>query len=283
MKKLFCTLAAAFAVLGVAWADNQSLSDVAGQYQKAVLNNDFAALRLLVSPESLALLNQLEKQSQGSDKQIFLQENDGRAIAETPILLTANQLIAGNKFYLRKIDGQWRVELPGAVDPTLYRNINAATTCTANLKQLGLGLMMFDWDHKMLPAEDGAAGLEQVRSTGYLNKPDVFVCPADENRVIAMPKTPISEKTCSYVYFGGLDLKKIRSPGRMPLAFDKPGISHERVTGVLFIDGHVEKFPGEFKSVTELIEALIARGGLDQQADFLRQKAKATDERLQQK
>lgn len=283
MKKLFCALSAALAGFGLIWADDQSLSDVAGQYQKAVLSNDFAALRLLVTPESLPLLNQLEKQSQGTDKQISLQENDGRAIAETPILQTANQLIAGNKFYLRKIDGQWRVELPGAVNPALYRNVNAATTCTGNLKQIGIVLMMFELDHKMLPAEDGAAGLEQLRGNDYLTSPDIYVCPADTNRVIGPVNTPLTEKTCSYVYFGGIDLKKVRSPGRMPLAFEKPGIRHNNVTDILFTDYHVEKFPGEFATVSELIEALIARGGLDQQADFLRQKAKAADERLQQK
>lgn len=166
-------------------------------------------------------------------------------------------------------------------DDKAYQKIYVMKVCSNNLKQIGVALMMFNVDRKMLPAADGADGLEQIRSAGFLDIPDSYVCPGDTNRTVAAAHTPITEKNCSYVYFGGIDINKVRSPGRMPLAFDKPGIRHEGVTGILFIDGHVEKFPGEFNSATELIETLIIRGGLDAQADFLRQKAKAADKRLQ--
>ena len=50
---------------------------------------------------------------------------------------------------------------------------------------------------------------------------------------------------------------------------------------MLFCDGHVEQVKGEYKTAVELVDALIARGGLDDQAESLRKKAVEADRRLQ--
>ncbi len=281
MKRMFLVVMLAVAAFCSVSAEDQTLGEVVSQFRKAVNAQDFAALRQLVAPNSIPVLDRIEKEIQEEVQATSLKEKGNLAVAQVSFSYMPELLIPGNRLFLRKIDGKWKVELAEVADQKAYQNVDAVLVCVTNLKQIGIGLIMFYDDYKKLPAEDGAAGLAQVQNY-FLPHSAVFVCPADGERTAAPSKTSITENNCSYLYFGGIDLIKLRRPSRMPLAFDKPGISHDGVTDILFADGHVEQWKGDYKNVAGLVEAIIARGGLDDQAESLRKKAAEADRRLQE-
>jgi len=101
-----------------------------------------------------------------------------------------------------------------------------SVSCMNNLKLLGTGLMMYADDHSnTLPAPNGKAGLEKLLPD-YIDK-KAFVCPADNSGEY-------------YIYTGGaLNIAKLQTPSRYPVAFDPPGLHKNNVVNVLFADGHV--------------------------------------------
>ena len=121
-----------------------------------------------------------------------------------------------------------------------------------------------------------------LRKGKYLTDPRVYVSLLDRARKPAEKDAALTETNCSYVYFGGIELRKLRSPSKMPTAFEKPDAWRDNTLYILFADGHVEQWKGDYKSVAGLGEALTKRGGLDDQADFLRKKAAEADCRLQE-
>jgi prepilin-type processing-associated H-X9-DG protein len=106
----------------------------------------------------------------------------------------------------------------------------------SNLKQVGLGLMMYAEDHQ----GDWPADLEQAKS--YFGSP----------RVLDSPRKPKGFDGPSYVYVGGQP--KTTDP-RNIVVYENPGFCTDRIN-VLFLDGHVEamnpeRFRGELKATYE--------------------------------
>ena len=129
--------------------------------------------------------------------------------------------------------------LAGILLPALNQARERArvTVCMNNLKWIAIGLMMYEADYgKGFPAPNGVAGLQQLIDKEYLSTTDMFVCPS---KPVVYQNNKLT-KDCPYIYIGGIvdDLKKIKKPAQLPVAFEKP--NHKQKCNVLFVDGHVE-------------------------------------------
>ena len=102
-----------------------------------------------------------------------------------------------------------------------------------NLKQIGLGMMMYSMDNDDKFADD----LGEIWS--YINDGKVFVSPAGKTPPPANAAEVRAGK-CDYLYFGkGKKAAGIQKPSETPLACTKPGLLKEGVN-VLYCDGHAE-------------------------------------------
>jgi len=118
-------------------------------------------------------------------------------------------------------------------------------SCTSNLKQIGLSLKQYAMDYDdWLPDKSGAAGFEQLRSTGYLTKYRKYVCPSTRHPA-GNGNQKLAEKIVSYIYKAGLKdpPAKNNDTSKIPVVWDKPE-NHENYGNVLFLDGHVKGFAG---------------------------------------
>lgn len=281
MKRLHSILIpVVLAVFSIVLTGEDSVADVAKQFNQALKERDFDRAATLVTPESLPIVEAWKKAAAGDGESMRVREKDGLAIVTLPPSATP---LSVSQIFLRKADGVWKVDLQGWKHRSDYDKVDPSFTRSSNLKQIGLGLAMYVSDKgDRFPAEDGAAGLDALRKNGYLTDPRVYVSPADSGRKPAAKGAALTEANCSIVYFGGLDVKKLRAPSRMPTAFEKPDAWQDNTLYVLFADGHVEQWKGDYKNVAGLVDAIIKRGGLDREAESLRQKAAEADRRLAQ-
>ncbi len=112
--------------------------------------------------------------------------------------------------------------------------------CTNNIKQIGVALQMYaNVFEGKFPEASGAKGLDKLRSGGFLEPPQVYVCPGSGN----MPATygqPITEECCDYVYVGGLSEY---SEANTPILWTKPG-NHMDFGVILYVNGEIKEFTG---------------------------------------
>jgi serine/threonine protein kinase len=114
-------------------------------------------------------------------------------------------------------------------------------TSLRNIKQIGVALLMYaNVFESKFPEKNGAEGLDELRKNGFVELPQIFVSPATEH-IPADPGTPITEKTCDYVYVGGLSSEY--SNPKTPILWTKPG-NHHNFGIVLYVNGEVESFTG---------------------------------------
>ena len=112
--------------------------------------------------------------------------------------------------------------------------------CASNLKQIGLGLLMYCNDHGgFYPDKSGAAGLEQLRSLDYITDYKIFVCPSTKI-VPGGDEKPLTEANVSYCFRGGMSKK---DSADSVICHDKPN-NHKKFGNVLYIDGHVSGIAG---------------------------------------
>jgi len=121
-----------------------------------------------------------------------------------------------------------------------------ATSDMSNLKQIGLGVIMFATDNNQrLPADLGAV-------FPYVGTYQVFITPGSGTRVPASA-AQMRGGQCDYLYFGaGLATAGIKTPTRTPIACTKPGLLPNNRVNVLYADGHVQghaNLPAEVKAL----------------------------------
>ena len=110
--------------------------------------------------------------------------------------------------------------------------------CLNNIKQIGVALQMYaNVFEGKFPKPNGAKGLDLLRSGGFLELPQVYICPSTGN-VPAGPGKPITEETCDYVYSGGLSEY---SDGKTPLLWSKPK-NHKDFGIILYVNGDVKEY-----------------------------------------
>jgi prepilin-type processing-associated H-X9-DG protein len=120
-----------------------------------------------------------------------------------------------------------------------HRHCGRRITCNSNLKQIGVGLMMYAQDNdNYFPKGDNITGLKKL--IPLLNQTQVLICPKDKKRA-AGKKNALQENNSSYIYLDvGCKITEIKYPAVTVIAFDKPDNDHSHVN-VLYMDGHASK------------------------------------------
>ncbi|MFA6292124.1 MAG: DUF1559 domain-containing protein [Victivallales bacterium] len=113
-------------------------------------------------------------------------------------------------------------------------------SCMSNLRQIGLALKMYSLDYNgFYPPISGAAGLEMLRSGGYLENTRLYICPNSE-RSPAREGECLSESTVDYIYIGGYSLSDTK---KTAIVYDKD-LNHKKYGNILYSDGHETGFRG---------------------------------------
>ena len=112
--------------------------------------------------------------------------------------------------------------------------------CMNNIKQIGVALQMYaNVFEGKFPEASGAKGLNQLRSGGFLEHPQTYICPATGNMPAAYGQ-PITEECCDYAYVGGLSEY---SDGNTPILWCKPE-NHKDYGNILYVNGEVKAVSG---------------------------------------
>ena len=140
---------------------------------------------------------------------------------------------------------------------------NRRSSCSSNLKQIGIALAMHAGDNGgRFPAASGAEGLELLRKGNYLTDPGCYICPSSNAKSGAGALTYGSKTepaSTSYAYHGGLkqsdrpDLAMAADlTGEPDIAANGGKPNHSDYGNILFVDGHVTGFTGAswFNAVT---------------------------------
>ena len=112
--------------------------------------------------------------------------------------------------------------------------------CMNNIKQIGVALQMYaNVFEGKFPEASGAKGLNQLKTGGFLENPQSYICPATDNMPAAYGQ-PITEECCDYVYVGGLSE---HSDGNTPILWCKPE-NHKDYGNILYVNGEVKAVSG---------------------------------------
>ena len=114
-------------------------------------------------------------------------------------------------------------------------------SCANNLKQVGLALRMYSLENKtFFPPQPGRAGLEVLRSTGYLEHVKLVYCVSASDMESVTMDTDLRTQNVSYSYAGGLTETSSISSG---VARDLDD-NHNKYGNILFTGGHVLGYSG---------------------------------------
>ena len=120
-----------------------------------------------------------------------------------------------------------------------------------NLKQVGLGLIMFADDHgEVFPPDLGGIW-------DYINQGSVFVVRGSGTKPPASA-ADIRAGQCDLLYLvAGTRMAQMAAPATTPAACTKPGLLQGNQIVVLYADGHVEMHA----EIPDSVKALLAKGG----------------------
>jgi prepilin-type processing-associated H-X9-DG protein len=157
--------------------------------------------------------------------------------------------------------------------------VSRRATCNSNLKQIGVGLMMYAQDNDNYFSQgDNITGLKKL--IPLLNQTQVLICPKDKKRT-AGKKNVLQESNSSYIY---LDIERklteVKYPSVTVVAFDKPDNNHSDVN-ILYIDGHVSKIKMVKNYNCEDILAAVYKGDFsDPIREFQLKKVRLMDKKF---
>jgi hypothetical protein len=115
------------------------------------------------------------------------------------------------------------------VNPFRRARIAAQNTSSlSNLKQIGLGVMMYvqDYDEKFPPMKSGSAAKKAIMP--YIKNEDVFVHPASKKPYLPNPLV------------SGMSLSKMEAPADL-IIFYEPEAASDGTRGAVFADGHAKR------------------------------------------
>ncbi|MCF6175808.1 MAG: DUF1559 domain-containing protein [Victivallaceae bacterium] len=157
--------------------------------------------------------------------------------------------------------------LQAAIAPTaimagmLLPALNAARekarriSCASNLKQIGLGLSRYAVDNdNAYPTAGEAIWLNKIKTYSGLRDSNISCCPSS-NITPVQKGQPFTQANTSYIYLGSKRISDILRPSYTPIVMDKPG-NHTKYINILFVDGHVAGFKGQFNNCTDVINML---------------------------
>lgn len=122
-------------------------------------------------------------------------------------------------------------------------------SCLSNLKQIGTGLKQYaidfypDYRPDYYPDQNLSAGLEQLRSSGYITDAKMFICPSTTIKPASsgtsVEDASVDTKYVAYYYQGGL--KDTDSPDS---AVIRDYDNHDKFGNIFFINGSARGITG---------------------------------------
>lgn len=121
------------------------------------------------------------------------------------------------------------------------RESASRTSCVGNMTQIALALHMYsNANNGQFPHVDGIEGLELLRKSGFLENPNLLICPSSGTKPGKWGE-PLTTETVDYIYRGGYSE---RDNIDIAILYDKKH-NHQKFGNILFIDGHVGRFFGD--------------------------------------
>jgi len=153
--------------------------------------------------------------------------------------------------------------LVAALTPMVTDAIESAkvSACSANLREIHKGFVLYNNKYKAMPAESGVRFFAAIYAKKAIDSTKTnaerMTCPAIEKSSLAIGQMPwedwwsdLERIDGTYSAYAGRDMKGhplrqgLTSPGTEPLVADDndPSLNHRTTTNVLYVDGSVQTF-----------------------------------------
>ena len=229
---------------------NLSKEDLCGRLQNAWNNPELKTMLPMIKAALKGDADEVWKVMPQAIKQSEIKRVDGdeaaaKARIKEGMPKAKDQFRRAFQAYLSQHDGKWYVSLANVQDPMEAARFRAQmSNSTANLKMIGLALIMYSNDNRDYFPED----LSAIVAGDYLGGDAkycsrVLIAPFDKiSKPAANDKIQPQNTSYAYIMDKSVGMASLQSPGQMPVAFEKPWIMPDMAKGVnvLYADGHVE-------------------------------------------